>query len=49
MKVLSRARCLLQVVFVPLLVLTVLPAWGPWPDSPAGAARRSCASVSFCF
>ena len=37
MKVLSRARRLMQVVVVPLLVLTVLPAWGPWPDRPAGA------------
>jgi eukaryotic-like serine/threonine-protein kinase len=37
MKVPSRARRLLQVVFVPLLVLTILPAWGPWPASPAGA------------
>ena len=27
----------MQVVVVPLLVLTVLPAWSPWPDRPAGA------------
>jgi formylglycine-generating enzyme required for sulfatase activity len=37
MKVISRVRRLMQVVVVPLLVLTVLPAWGPWPDRPAGA------------
>ena len=37
MKVVSRVRRLIQVAVVPLIVLTVLPAWGPWPDSPAGA------------
>ena len=37
MKVPSRVRCLLQVVLVSLLVLTVLSAWGSWPDSPACA------------
>jgi eukaryotic-like serine/threonine-protein kinase len=45
MKVRSCTRRLLQVVLVPLLVLTVLLAWSPWPASPADA-QSSPAPVS---
>ena len=37
MKLPHRAYRLLPVILVVFLVLTVLPAWGLWPDSPAGA------------
>ena len=37
MKLPRRACRLLPVVLVLFLVLTVLPAWGPWPVRPAGA------------
>jgi hypothetical protein len=37
MKLTHRAYRRLPVILVVFLVLTVLPAWGLWPDSPAGA------------